>query len=206
MSFVVKEWFLAMSQEILYPDYEFIREVEKGGPFQAEACFQCRKCTSGCPVTFAMDLYPDEVIRLVILGQREMVLSCKTIWVCAGCETCTTRCPNEVKIAELMDCLKEMAIEEKVPGPVPQVRILHQTFLNNVRRHGRMFESMLLPVYRLRSRDLGRKLKDGSLETEVKLGWKMFQRGRMPLWPKRSKAKKELGQLIPSTKSKSGES
>jgi heterodisulfide reductase subunit C len=199
-----------MSQEKLYPDYEFIKEVEKGGPFQAEACFQCRKCTSGCPVTFAMDLYPDEVIRLIILGQREKVLSCKTIWVCSGCETCTTRCPNEVKIAELMDRLKEIAIEEKVPEkvpcPLPQVRILHHTFLNNVRRHGRMFESTLLPVYRLRSRELGQKFKDGSLQTEAKLGWKMFKKGRMPLWPKRSKAKEEMDQLIPPVKSKNRES
>ena len=95
-----------MSQQTLDPDYHFLEEVESAGPFQAEACYQCRKCTNGCPVTFAMDLYPDEVIRMVILGQRERVLNCDTVWVCAACETCTTRCPNDVKIAELMDRLK----------------------------------------------------------------------------------------------------
>lgn len=191
-----------MSQENLYPDYEFIKEVEKGGPFQVEACFQCRKCTSGCPVTFAMDLFPDEVIRLVILGQREKVLTCKTIWVCAGCETCTTRCPNEVKIAELMDRLKEMAIEEEAPCPQPQVRALHQIFLDNVRKHSRMFESTLLPVYLLRSGEWGRKIKNGSWLADAKLGWKMFLKGRMPLLPKTIKSKKEMKQIIPGPKTK----
>ena len=70
-----------MSQKILNPDYRLLEQIEAQGPFQAGACFQCRKCTNGCPVTFAMDLYPDEVIRLVLLGQRETVLACQTIWV-----------------------------------------------------------------------------------------------------------------------------
>ena len=118
-----------MSPDSIYPDFNFVKEVDQGRMLQAEACFQCRKCASGCPVTFAMDLYPDEVVRLVLLGQRERVLSCKTIWVCTGCETCTSRCPNGVKIAELMDRLKEMAIQEKVSLPHPQVITLHQAFL-----------------------------------------------------------------------------
>jgi len=87
----------------LYPDDHFIRELESHGPFGAEACFQCRKCTNGCPVAFAMDLLPDQIIRMVLLGQRDAALSCSSIWICIGCETCTTRCPNKIKIAELLD-------------------------------------------------------------------------------------------------------
>lgn len=191
-----------MSQEIIHPDFEFINEVEQGGEFQAEACFQCRKCTSGCPVTFAMDLYPDEVVRLVNLGVREKVLACRTIWVCAGCETCTTRCPNEVRIAELMDRLKEMAVADNAPCPQPGVLALHRTFLNNVKKHGRMFESTLLPAYLLGSGELKRKLINGSWKAEAKLGWKMLRRGRMPLWPKRSKARKEMDRLVPRPENK----
>jgi heterodisulfide reductase subunit C len=113
-----------MSQQTLDPDYHFLEEIESAGPFQAGACYQCRKCTNGCPVTFAMDLYPDEVIRMVILGQRERVLNCDTVWVCAACETCTTRCPNDIKIAELMDCLKEMAVRAGLPTRQPQILTL----------------------------------------------------------------------------------
>jgi len=191
-----------MSSETIIPDYRFIEEVERDETFRAQACFQCRKCTSGCPVTFAMDLYPDEVIRLVIMGQGEKVLACNTIWVCSGCETCTTRCPNEVKIAELMDRLKEMAVERKIPSPRPGVLVLHQTFLNNIRKHGRMFESTLLPVYLLRSGEWARKIRDGSWPAEAKLGWKMFRRKRMPLLPKKFRAKGEMGRIIGGPESK----
>jgi len=71
----------------------FLEEVEGGSGVKVSACFQCRKCTNGCPVTFAMDLYPDQVMRYIQLGIREPVLNSSTIWVCASCETCTTRCP-----------------------------------------------------------------------------------------------------------------
>lgn len=185
-----------MSQETIQPDYTFLGKLEGTGPFDADACFQCRKCTNGCPVTFAMDLYPDEVIRLVILGQREKVLNCRTIWVCAACETCTTRCPNGVKIAELMDCLKEVAIKEGVPSPQPQILTLHQTFLDDLKRRGRAFEGTLVAKYLLRSGELQRKWKDGSWVDEMKLGWKMFWKGRLPLFPKGIKGKKEVRQIL----------
>lgn len=63
-----------LSQEILSPDYRFLELIETAGPFQASACYQGRKCNNGYPVTFAMDIYPDEVICLVTLGQREAFL------------------------------------------------------------------------------------------------------------------------------------
>ena len=185
-----------MTQELLQPDYHFLDEVEAFGPFDTSACFQCRKCTSGCPVSFAMDLYPDEVIRWVVLGQKEKVLNCRTIWVCAACETCTTRCPNGVKIAELMDCLKEMAIREGVPSLQPQVSTFHQSFLNNVKQRGRVFESSLLPVYMLRSGEIWKKWERGTLIDEAILGLKLFYKGRMPVFPKGIKGKAEVRKLI----------
>jgi heterodisulfide reductase subunit C len=185
-----------MAQELLQPDYQFLDEVEAFGPFDVSACFQCRKCTNGCPVTFAMDFYPDEVIRWVILGQKQKVLTCSTIWVCAACETCTTRCPNGVKIAELMDCLKEMAIRQGVSTPQPQVSTLHQTFLNNVKRRGRIFEASLLPVYMLRSGQIWEKWKQGTWFDEAILGWKLFYKGRMPVIPKGIKGKRDVRDIL----------
>ena len=73
-----------MQQTGLSPDFNFLEEVEAAGPFNVSACFQCRKCTNGCPATFAMDLFPDQVIRLAILGLKDEVLHSKTIWVCAS--------------------------------------------------------------------------------------------------------------------------
>jgi heterodisulfide reductase subunit C2 len=185
-----------MAPETLSPDYQLLENLEKEGPFQAGACFQCRKCTNGCPVAFAMDIYPDEIIRLVILGQRERVLNSKTIWVCAACETCTTRCPNEVRIAELMDQLKEIAVLENIPCPEPQVVRWHQSFLKNIQKRGRVFETTLLPTYLLRSGEILRRWKEGTLFAELRLGWKMFSKGRIPFRTSKSKDKEEINQIF----------
>jgi heterodisulfide reductase subunit C2 len=185
-----------MSMDNLTPDYSFLDQIEAAGPFETGACFPCRKCTNGCPVTFAMDLYPDEVIRLVILGQRETVLGCRTIWVCAACETCTTRCPNEVKIAEIMDCLKEMAIQEGVPSPQPQILRLHETFLNNIKKWGRVYETALLPTYLLKSGELKHKWQAGTYRSDIKLGLQMAFKGRFPLLPKTITGKKEVREIL----------
>jgi len=185
-----------MDKQPLYPDFEFIKEVETSGPFQTEACFQCRKCTNGCPVTFAMDLYPDEVVRMVLLGQRQKVLGCQTIWVCAACETCTTRCPNEVRIAELMDCLKEMALEANISCPEPQILTLHETFLKNVQKRGRLFEATFLPGYLLQSGELMRIWQDGTWGEQAKVAWGLLSKGRMPLRPQKIKERKIIRQMI----------
>ena len=191
-----------MSLKILDPDYRFLEQIEAQGPFQAGACFQCRKCTNGCPVSFAMDLYPDEVIRLVILGQREAVMACQTIWVCAACETCTTRCPNDVRIAELMDCLKEMAVQAGVPSSQPRVLALHQTFLNNIKKRGRLYETTLLPAYLLKSGQLMEKWTSGTWRYDLNLGRQMFSKGRLPLKPESIKGKREVRKILARRKQK----
>ena len=191
-----------MPQKILTPDYHFLGQIETAGPYQASACFQCRKCTNGCPVTFAMDLFPDEVIRLVILGHRKAVLRCDTIWVCAACETCTTRCPNDVKFAELMDCLKEMAVQEGIRSTQPQILSLHTSFLKDVKRWGRVFETTFLPEYFLRSGELLRMWKTGTWRAEMKLSWQMTRKRRLPILPKTIKGKKEVRKILEHRKQK----
>ena len=189
-----------MSLKISEPGYRLLDQIEAQGPFQAGACFQCRKCTNGCPVTFAMDLYPDEVIRMVILGQRETVLACRTIWVCAACVTCSTRCPNDVKIAELMDCLKEMALCEGVPSSQPGILALHQTFLNNIKKRGRLYETTLMPAYLLKSGKLLEKWNSGTWRYDWKLSCQMFFKGRLPLLPKSISGKSEVRKILAQRK------
>ena len=189
-----------MSAKTLKPDYQFLEKIEATEPFNVSACYQCRKCTNGCPVTFAMDLLPDEVIRLVILGQPETVLRSHTIWVCSACETCTTRCPNGVKIAELMDCLKEMAVRAGVPSPQPQILTLHEMFLNNVKRWGRVFETSFVPMYYFKSGELLQKWHKGKWQNEMKLSLHMTRKGRFPLFPKTIKGKKEVRKILAQLK------
>ena len=177
-------------------DPNFSRTVEESTRLNLDACFQCRKCTNGCPVTFAMDIYPDQVIRLVLMGQKERVLRCSTIWVCSACETCTTRCPNEVDIAGTMDALKEMALKERVQVSQPKTHAFHRAFLEDIKKRGRMFEGGLMQSYLLKSGEFFRKLANGTIREDINLGLNMFRKGRLPLLPKGIKGKKEIKEIL----------
>ena len=189
-----------MQRNNLNPDFSFLDEVEAAGPFHVAECFQCRKCSNGCPASFAMDLYPDQIIRLSLLGQKDEVLRSRTIWVCASCETCSTRCPNGVRIAELMDFLKEQAVKEKVAIPQPQVAAFHQAFLDNLKYTGRIFEGALIPMYLLRSGQLSSKVKQGTWRDEVQMGWKLFKKKRLALYPKPIAGKDEVTAILSTSR------
>ena len=75
----------------------------------AYKCYQCKRCTSGCPVARYADMHPAMIMRAVQLGQLDMVFDDRFIWLCTGCETCTTRCPQGIDIAAIMDELKIIA-------------------------------------------------------------------------------------------------
>ncbi len=181
--------------EVIYPQSDFMESVKQAG-VDVSACYQCKKCTNGCPMTFAMDIYPDQVIRLVQMGQRDRVLSCDTIWVCSSCETCTTRCPNEVDIARVMDYLKERSIEAGIRSPQAAITTLHQVFLNDIKKRGRVFEGGLVQAYMLKTGELWRKLKTLEITEDIALGWNMARKGRMSLLPKGIRAKNEIKEIL----------
>jgi len=117
-------------------------------------CYQCKKCSAGCPVAFAMDLVPHEVMKMVQYGQEQRLLKCSTIWLCASCETCSTRCPNEIDIAGVMDGLRQMALEKGVAPAESDVVLFHRSFLNGIRLTGKTNEPVLMGPYKLLSRNL----------------------------------------------------
>jgi heterodisulfide reductase subunit C len=174
----------------------FHREFGALVHFKVAACYQCKRCTNGCPVTFAMDLYPDEIIRRVNLGDLNRVLGTRTIWICSSCETCSTRCPNEVDIAGVMDFLKEMAVQRGLAAPEAQTRAFHESFLKEIEKRGRIFEGGLMQRYLLKSGEGLRKLADGSIREDMALGFSLLRRGRMPLWPERIRDRKTVRKLM----------
>jgi heterodisulfide reductase subunit C len=143
-----------------------------------------------------MDIYPDEVIRRLTLGQLDRVLTSDTIWVCSACETCTTRCPNLVDIAGVMDHLKELALRGGIQTPQKRSRVFHESFLTEIRKRGRVFEGGLMQRYMIRSGDFFRKVADGSVLQDVVLGVGLLKRGRLPLLPDGIKGKKEVRTLF----------
>ena len=91
----------------------FVRQVEEISGQDLLACNQCGKCSAGCPVAAAMDLLPSQVIRMAQLGMEE-VLESNTIWICASCLTCVTRCPKGVDLPRLMEALRQTSLRKGV--------------------------------------------------------------------------------------------
>jgi heterodisulfide reductase subunit C len=91
----------------------FVRQVEEISGQDLLACNQCGKCSAGCPVVAVMDLLPSQVIRMAQLGMEE-VLESNTIWVCASCLTCATRCPKGVDLPRVMEALRQIALRQGI--------------------------------------------------------------------------------------------
>ncbi len=85
------------------------RDVEEISGQDLLACNQCGKCSAGCPVASAMDLLPSQAVRMAQLGMEE-VLQSRTVWICASCLTCVTRCPKGVDLPRLMEALREISL------------------------------------------------------------------------------------------------
>ncbi len=160
----------------------FARKVRglSGVPF--ERCYQCLTCTLSCPVAAAMDLWPNQILRMVQLGLKDRVLESTTIWLCASCETCVTRCPNEIDLPRVMDTLRQMALEGGVQSKRTCIPQLHRIFLQSIERWGKVYE--LETMLRL-------KLKTGDFFTDIMLGLKMLSKGKL-LAPPKTGEKKQI--------------
>ncbi len=118
-------------------------------------CYQCGKCTAGCPSGAFMDSPPARIMRLVQAGYIEEALKSEALWFCVGCMTCTARCPQNMDIAATMDSLRSLALEKGLVSESKAKKLVtafHVSFLNNVRKHGRLQELSLVSSYKLRTR------------------------------------------------------
>lgn len=165
----------------------FLAEVEAELPLRVSRCYQCRKCTLGCPLTEAMDLMPNQVVRMVQLGLRQQVLGSKTLWICASCNTCTTRCPNGIDIAQLMDALRQIGQKSRVAPAEPRAPVFHDRFLRSVRRYGRAHELGLTGEFKFAVRDFF---------SDLKLGLWMLRKRKLRLWPSMIKGRKQIRDIF----------
>jgi len=168
-------------------DKAFKEEIEQLSGQNINSCYQCGECTAGCPVAYTADIMPNQVTRLVQLGQDKDVLKSSMIWLCVGCETCATRCPRKVELSKVMDALRETAVKRGVAAKERNVQTFHETFLSSVERGGRTHEISMLGEYKLRSKDLF---------SDLMLGAKMFFKGKLAIMPSLIKGRDEIKRIF----------
>jgi len=168
-------------------DPKFLEETKKRSGEELSLCYQCLKCTAGCPTAPYMDIRPNNIIRMIQMGMKGEVLESSAIWLCVSCETCGTRCPNRIDIGVLMDTLREMAIEEKVPAKEKNIHLLHEAFVQSIKRGGRVHEATMLIDYKLRSKDF---------LTDLIPGMRLFMKGKIPLFPSLIKGRQEIKRIF----------
>jgi len=176
-----------MTNPIPWNDDGLLDEVQQRSGTQVSACFQCHKCSTGCPIGPDMDFLPSQIMRLVHLGAENEVLGSQAIWLCASCEACTTRCPMAIDIAGVMDALRIMAIDRRTVLPDAHGKQFHRSFLGSVSHHGRVYEIGMMAAYKLRTFDLF---------SDVDKIPQMLAQGKLSLLPNRSGSIRQVREIF----------
>ncbi|MFB3904288.1 MAG: heterodisulfide reductase-related iron-sulfur binding cluster [Acidobacteriota bacterium] len=137
-------------------------------------CYQCVKCTSGCPVGEFFDWQPHQIMRALQLGEESIALRSETPWLCASCQTCSTRCPQGLNITAIMEFLTREARSQGIKAEVPEVAVFNQAFMRQVRLWGRAYELGLMGELKLRT---------GKLMDDMDLATKMLRRHKLAFMP-----------------------
>ena len=170
----------------MFNNQSFTEEVKSKSGQPIDLCFQCQKCASGCSMVRYTDFAPNQILRLVQMGMEDNVLNSSMIWLCSSCEICGARCPNGIKMSEVMDTLKQIAIGKNVIK-VKRVKLFHEVFLGTVKSNGRIHEATMMARY---------KLKSGDLFSDIDLGLKLFLRRKLPLLGHKIKNKERLKRIF----------
>lgn len=172
--------------QALEKNREFLRELKEVTGQDPGQCFQCMKCTGGCPFQFTMDYPPSQIMRMLQDGMVDEVLNSFTIWTCATCATCSTRCPRDIDVAKLMDTLRVIAYHNGIYKKGRNMHVFHNAFMKSVKHHGRLYELGLA---------MGINLGTGNVMQDAELGLPMFMKGRISILPHNIKGMDEIKKL-----------
>ena len=165
----------------------WVEAVEAASGVRLALCFQCQKCTSGCPIAATADVKPHEIVRLVQLGERNEVLSSRMIWECTSCQTCATRCPHAVDLPAMIDALRRLSRGAGKVTPDTAVPAFNDIFLSAVRQMGRVHELGLMAGFKLRTRNFFQDA--GKLPA-------MLRKGKLALRPAFVRGRSERAQVF----------
>ena len=111
-----------------------------------QTCIQCGTCTGSCPNAFAMDMTPRHLWRMVLMNRSDAIFKSKTFFLCSTCYTCTLRCPRGLALTDAMSLLKQIAAAEGLAPYKGSIRF-YKSFMESVRRHGRVREMEFMTLY-----------------------------------------------------------
>ncbi len=168
-------------------DTEFITQVEHVSGENLSYCYQCGKCTAGCPIAHTVTDTPNRIIRMAQLGLKQRALSSSTIWLCLSCVTCTARCPKGVDLARIMDALRELALAEGHARKAPNARLFEELFLDSILQYGRLYELGAIGRYNLQS---------GQPFHDLELALPLFKRGKLSFQPHKIKNIDQIRQIF----------
>lgn len=172
------------------PDLTFVEQVSELSHQNVRRCYYCLRCSAGCPAAYAMDITPAQILRLVQLGQKDSLLRSSAIWLCIGCETCGTRCPNEIHAGAVIDALRQLALKDNVPAAEKSVFKLHKAFLSTIHLWGRLHEVSMLAQYAVTN------LASRAVFGNIDMGAALFFKGKLELLPHRTKDMQQLRKLF----------
>ena len=148
----------------------FRDEIQALSGQNVNLCFQCSKCSSGCPLADKMDLKPAQVMHSIRLGRADSVLNSQAIWLCLGCETCTARCPQQVEPSAAMAAARVLALQKGIKPSVKVIDIYYRGFVDNMRLNGKIHDASVAGITQLLT---------GQLLENLPLAMKLLTRGRV---------------------------
>lgn len=152
-------------------------------------CQQCGTCTGSCPVARVMDVPPREMVARFRAGDLRGIVGSRSIWLCSSCYSCTTRCPVGIRLTDIVYSFKRLAVARRlIPQRLP-VLALPAAFIGSVRRFGRNHEPSFMLGYYARTGPLG-------LLKQARTGLALFLKRRLPVIPKRIRAREELRGIL----------
>jgi len=181
---------------------DFASAVRKRSGQNVFACYQCKRCASGCPVNEDTGgVTPNVLVRMVVLGDEKNAYSNDLLWKCLSCNTCGTRCPNNINTGRIVESLKKMTKEAGVQALRPEVQHFHTSCYNDSLRWGRVSELGLMGEYQLRN--LSENLCQGKpraivdeIKTQAKFAFEMWKLKRLHLFFHTSRGRIEIRGLL----------
>jgi len=102
---------MAIKSKDITPAFSAEVTAIPGGEF-LNRCFSCGACSGICPVSQAIpDFDPRKIIHMVRMGLKDKLLGSDLLWFCSRCRSCIFVCPQDVRFAEIMVALRQLAMK-----------------------------------------------------------------------------------------------